>query len=488
MAAVRIAPSRLAILLVATTVAFHVGYAGLLPLSPQEAYYWQWSRQLDLSYFDHPPLTAWSIRGATEIFGHSERAVRLAAALHSTLFLAFTFLAGRRLFGARAALAAVTAALAAPLVSLGQAIITPDGPLAAAWVAALYCTVRALDEERGVWLLGAGAATGLAALSKYTGLLLGPQIGVLLLLDARGRRLLRGPWPWLGVGLSTILFSPVLVWNAGHGWSSFAFHLDRLSRLGPFSPRRLGSFLGQQSLVVSPVLFAALIAAALGAARRWREPGMRTCAVFSLPLLAICIGASPFLWVKPNWPAPAWAGALLAAAAFFAEAPRERRPLAIASLVLAAVSTAALHAAPLWTPIPMPARDDVTRGWRELGARVGAEMAKLPPPAFALGCSYWTASELAFYLPGRPRTYSGSALGDAEGLQYGLWLAPGEIDGREGIVVLDRRDRDACIRLAEICRPLAPLDPLIVHRGSAEVTTFELWRCRHPAALVGMAP
>jgi 4-amino-4-deoxy-L-arabinose transferase-like glycosyltransferase len=480
-------PSRLAALFVAAAAALHVVYAGLVPLSPQEAYYWQWSRHLDLSYFDHPPLTAWSIRTATEIFGHSERAVRLAGAAHSVLFCAFLFLAGRRLFGPRPALAAVAASLAAPIVSLGQIVVTPDGPLAAAWAAAFYCTVRALDEERGVWLLGAGAATGLAALSKYTGLLLGPQIGALLLLDARGRRLLRGPWSWLGLGLSACLFAPVLVWNAGHCWSSFAFHLDRLSRLGPFSMRRLGSFLGQQSLVVSPVLFAALAAAAVAAARRWREPAMRACAVFSLPLLAICLVASPFLWVKPNWPAPGWITALLAAAGLLFEARRERRTLAITAVVVAALSTAALHAAPLWPSIPMPARDDVTRGWPQLGARVGAELAKLPPSAFALGCSYWTASELAYYLPGRPRTYSGNALGDAEGLEYGVWLRPGELVGREGIIVLDRRHRSGCTRLAESCRPLEPLDPLVVRRGSVVVTTFELWRCRTPGTLVGMA-
>src|SRR5512139_3734300 len=83
---------RLALAIVAAATLFHVGYAGLLALSPQEAYYWTWSRRLDLSYFDHPPLVAWTIRAATELFGSSERAIRLAAAFHSGILSAFLWL------------------------------------------------------------------------------------------------------------------------------------------------------------------------------------------------------------------------------------------------------------------------------------------------------------------------------------------------------------------------------------------------------------
>ena len=30
--------------------------AALVPLSPDEAYYWMWSRHLAGGYFDHPPM------------------------------------------------------------------------------------------------------------------------------------------------------------------------------------------------------------------------------------------------------------------------------------------------------------------------------------------------------------------------------------------------------------------------------------------------
>ncbi|GEJ56365.1 glycosyl transferase [Anaeromyxobacter diazotrophicus] len=471
----------LAFAAVALSLGLHLLLAKAVALSPQEAYYWQYARHLDLSYFDHPPLAAWTIRATTALFGDGERAVRLAAAVHGAVFALFFFLAGRRLFGGRAALLAVLAALLTPLFAMGQSIITPDAPLLSGWVAALYFTVRALDEERGPWLLAAGVAVGWAALGKYTGWLLAPQILLVLLADPRGRRLLRGPWPYLAVLVAAALFSPVVVWNARHGWASFRFQFgDRGAAMTPFSADRLGRFLGLQALAVSPVLFLALLAALVAAARRWREPGLRVCALFALPALALFTAVSPFMWVKGNWPAPAWPAALLAGSALALERWRARavRAVAAAALGVAAAGTAYLHLAMFVPALPFPAKDDVVTGWKELAARVEEERARLPGPSFVLGCGYKPASELAYYLPGRPETYAQNAMREV-GLQYDYWKSGGELLGREGLLVLDRREWRNCLRRDELCQPLEQLVPLEVRRGGVLVTTFDFWRCRY---------
>ncbi len=35
--------------------------ASLVPLTNDEAYYWEWSRRLAAGYFDHPPAIAWLV-------------------------------------------------------------------------------------------------------------------------------------------------------------------------------------------------------------------------------------------------------------------------------------------------------------------------------------------------------------------------------------------------------------------------------------------
>ncbi len=470
-----------ALAIVAATTLLHVAYAGSFALSPQEAYYWQWSRHLAPSYFDHPPLAAWTIRAATEAFGDGERAIRLAAAVHSALFSVFLWLSARRLFGPRAALVAIAAGSAVPLFSIGQVIITPDGPLLSGWAMALYFTVRALDDEGPRWLVAAGAAVGWATLGKYTGFLLLPQILALLLWDARGRRMLRTPWPWIGAALSLAMFSPVVAWNLDHRLESFAFQTAGRVETSRFRPVLVGRFVGLQLLAVSPVVLALCVEATVQAWRRRSDAAMRVALVFSAPLLAIAMVVSPFHWVKMNWLAPVWPTALAAAAALWSEGRRGlRRWTGVAGFALAAAMTSLLHLWPLVSWLPLPARDEGSAGWRELAARVEAERARLAAGAPTVGCNYKVASELAYYLPGRPETVGAGALGDP-GLQYDEWLEWGRVGGRIGLVVLDEREPNACARRAELCSPLEPLEPLVVTKGNRTATTFRLWRCGLPA-------
>lgn len=480
---------RLALAILALALAFHVAYSGVFALSPQEAYYWEWSRHLDLSYFDHPPLVAWTIRLATALLGEGERAIRMAAALHSAIFAVFLWLAARRLFGSRAALVAIAAAATIPIFSLGQVVPTPDAPLLSGWAMALYFTVRALDSERPAWLLAAGAATGWALLGKYTGFLLVPQIFLALLLDPRGRRMLRTPWPWAGAGLALLLFSPVLLWNWRHAGASFAFQTVERAESSSFRPVLVARFVGLQAALVSPVVLVLLVEAVVTSVRRRAIPAFRLCAVFSAPLMLVAAVVSPFHWVKGNWLAAAYPTAIAAAAALFLERGARARRLALAGVAVAAAGTLYLHLVPVFPWVPFPARDEGSAGWKELAARVRTELERIPgPPAFVAGCNYKVSAELGYYLPGRPHTYSREIVGE-NGLEFGVWFDPASIAGREGILVLDARERNACARRAEACRPLVPLAPLTVRRGDAVVTTFELWRCAYvPHALARPKP
>jgi 4-amino-4-deoxy-L-arabinose transferase-like glycosyltransferase len=478
---------RLALALVGGLALLHVFYAGLLPLSPQEAYYWTWSRRLDLSYFDHPPLAAWTIAATTALAGESERAVRLAAALHSTLFSSFLWLATRRLFGSRAALLALAAGSCVPLFSLGQVIITPDGPLLSGWAMALYFTARALDDDEPRWLVAAGGAVGWALLGKYTAGLLFPQILLALLLDARGRRMLRTRWPWLGGLVALALFSPVIVWNLERAGASFAFQTQGRVAQSSFRPVLICRFLGLQALLVTPIVLVLLVEAVVTAIRRRAEAAYRLCAIFAAPLLGLAAVVSPFHWVKGNWLAAAYPTALAAGAALALERRGWRWKAGIAGLALALVATIYVHLVPIAPALPFPARDQGSAGWRELAARVEAERLAIGEDAWVAGCNYKVSAELGYYLPGRPRTWSSEVAGD-HGLQYRYWFDPAELVGREGLLVLDGRENGACARREEICRPLSPLPPLEVKRGASTVTTFQLWRCRYAGAPAMFAP
>ncbi len=194
--------------------------AWMLPVTQDEAYYFDWALRLDLGYFDHPPGVALLGLGA-RLIPSSALAGRLGNLLAATLTL-LVLLRFYRACGldARQALLALvmTSATFAGLVS--GVLATPDTPLALAWALALHEGLAALRGDRRRWVT-AGLATGLGLLGKYGMALIGPVfLWAILWADPKA---LRTPWPYLGALAALLVFAPNLVWNAQHDWLTIRF-------------------------------------------------------------------------------------------------------------------------------------------------------------------------------------------------------------------------------------------------------------------------
>ncbi len=198
-------------------------WIGRLPLLPDEAYYWDWSRRLALGYFDHPFIAALVIHATTAIGGVTPAAARAGMVVFGlgTVVLAYRLatLLGGRLAGWLALIAAATC----PLYALLSLYAAPDGPLLFLWAATVYATTRAVMTNRGRYWYIAGLMWGLALLSKYVAILLAPSILLYLVLFQRGW--LRRREPYLGSLIALLVFSPNLWWNAQHDWVTISFQL-----------------------------------------------------------------------------------------------------------------------------------------------------------------------------------------------------------------------------------------------------------------------
>src|ERR1700719_2075715 len=87
----------LAVVLLAVTL-YRLWYSTQLELVGDEAYYWLWSRRLDMAYLDKGSVIAWFIAAGTACFGQTLFGVRFFAVILSTAAgIGFFFLA-RRLF------------------------------------------------------------------------------------------------------------------------------------------------------------------------------------------------------------------------------------------------------------------------------------------------------------------------------------------------------------------------------------------------------
>ncbi len=383
-----------ALALLGLTVA-RLAAAALVPVAPDEAYYWVWSRALAWGYLDHPPMIAAWIRAGTLLLGDTALGIRLMGPLGLALASVALWDAGRRLFPDRPGAGAWGAALfnATLFANAGSVLVTPDTPLVVFWCLALWAAARLQASLDGRWWLVIGAFAGLALLSKYTAALLG--LG--LALWAMGRWVWR--WEtWAGGAIALAFFAPVVAWNATHGWASFAKQGGRAgAQASDPGLRFVWEFLGGQAGLATPLVFVLCLAGAAAALWRWRQAGL--LAALILP------GAALFLWqatgsrVQGNWPAILYPAACLAAAGLLGTRwDGWRRPALGLGLALAVIGVVQAT----WAPIPLPRRSDPSLarlgGWPDFVGQV--EAARQAAGAdFVAAEEYGLAAELAFRLP-----------------------------------------------------------------------------------------
>src|SRR5258708_8356820 len=113
-------------------------YCTHLELVGDEAYYWLWSRHLDICYLDKGPVIAWIIAAGTALFGQTVFGIRFFAVILSSATGIGIYLLARRLFSDRVALWALIMAVGGFLFFLGAILLTIFIPFV------FFCTFFAL--------------------------------------------------------------------------------------------------------------------------------------------------------------------------------------------------------------------------------------------------------------------------------------------------------------------------------------------------------
>jgi hypothetical protein len=199
--------------------------AAKVPLTGDEAYYWEWAKHLALGYADHPPMVAYLILPFAWITANP-LFVRLGFLICGVVATLAAAGAAKRLTGDdRAGMVTALAMTLAPMLSVGFVLTTPDGPLMAGWALCLYLAVRASQTHARRDYVLLGVAVAFALLSKMFAWAL--VVGIVCWALAPARRALWREGLGVSFVVAAILYSPFVVWNAQHGWISFVFALDQ---------------------------------------------------------------------------------------------------------------------------------------------------------------------------------------------------------------------------------------------------------------------
>lgn len=445
-----------------------------LQLHPDEAYYWLWSRHLDVGYFDHSPLVAYFI-WFTTLFSNSEFWVRLSGTIITLIVSFLTWRLSLQLFGSiRVAAGSVVLFNVYPLTMLGLIVITPDIPVFLFCSLSLYIFWQIMRSNKAWLWYALGVSFGLALLSKYTAILLLPCLFLYLVLT-EDRRWLKTFYPYASLLTALLCFLPVVYWNSRHEWISFVFQFGHGLGGQEYSFGRIADYAAGQLLLVGPIAWLLGMYAALAFLFR-KDKAILFLVLTSLPIIVFFGFSSLKKLAGPNWPAFAYfTFSILVTKYFLDSASKIRRSLwylaLFASLAISAILT--LHARfsliPLATISKELAVADATNqfyGWRELGDK----LKKYPDMKFALAPSHQLAAEIIYYTDEKIFVQTDEKATRLS--QFNLWPWPTGLRGKNGFYVWD--EDGAVGPYGKYFASTTGIDTLMIYRGEIPVRTYRI--------------
>ncbi len=283
---------RQALLIVALVTAFRIAVAAHVPLTEDETYYWSWSKHLAFGYLDHPPAVAWLI-ASMSWFGQSPLAVRLPFILCEAL--AALAVGQTALLLSRDAHSATAASvlfilLPQPRFALGEAL--PDGPYMLCWALTLLLVTRATQHFHRRDMTFLGLALGGALVSRFFAWALVAGVFVFMLDPERRHLWKRGLW--IAFVIAGLLYTPIILWNATHGWANFVFTLHYRLPFNEFSAARSLYFSSLRTLILAAVLWVLAFYTTI-------RPRYTLLAWTALPLTSVFVILSFFQTVESYW-------------------------------------------------------------------------------------------------------------------------------------------------------------------------------------------
>lgn len=479
-AADRLSVERLTLAVVGVMLVARGMVAGEAMLSPDEAYYWLWTRPLQPAYYEHPAMVAYWIRAGTQVLGDSSLGLRLVAVLSSAVVSALAWDTARLAFRSRRAGALAALWLNCTILfGVTGVIVTPDSPLLVFWALALWGLVRLMTGGGGAWLYAIGLALGLGATSKYTMALILPGILVTVLIFPALRSWWRRPQPYLAAGLAVLVMTPLLRWNLEHDFASFGKQIGHALAAAPPHPmRNLGNFVASQIGLVTPLILPFCLWGmgwALWSGWTRRRPEWFLMGAVSLSVLIFfCIHALGNV-VQAHWAGPAYYGGMIATAGWLVrlEAGPKLRRLLVAAPLLGAVMTLAVFLHATSALLPIPVRMDPLRrlsGWDQLAEEVQRERVR-HPGAFLFVQKHEIAGVLTFYLPDHPLVFLKSWR-----IRPSFYTADdvAALRGRDGIYLTRARD-DVSVLLAPRFERVSLLRQVTLNWGGQPADRYNIY-------------
>ncbi len=396
--------------------------SGHIDLSTEEAQYWLWSKNLDLSYYSKPPLIAYMNAISTSILGDTEIGVRINAIIIGFLIGIITYFFVLEIFknfierGKDLEVLAFLSSIfisAVPSYELASVLFLTDTPLAFFWLLTVFFLWKSVKENKPLYWIFSGIFAGLGFLSKYSMVFILPPFLVFLFLFKK--YVYRNKWLYISILIASAFTIPVIVWNIQHDFVSFK-HVSTLegADVKEISLKKSIQYIGDYfvgQIAINSVFFLPFFIYALyrGLKEKSREEIFFQW-IFPVFVFLFFLYVSFKKRVEANWPAFAYI-TFYTLTVFYIFIRKWFRSFIIL-FILSIISISILFYTPVLDKIGLgwilpPEKDPTKRlvGWKDLGNHVSRIISGLNDKYILFSDTYHISSELAFYVKGHPKTY-----------------------------------------------------------------------------------
>lgn len=390
-----------------------------LDLFTEEAQYWLWSRNLAWHYYSKPPLIAVFNWVSTSIFGVNELGVRINAILLGigTSWIVFKF-TEYLYHSSKVAFWASVLMMSMPSWILFSTFHLTDSELIFFWILSMYLVFRGIREKIKKWWILAGLAAALGLMAKSIMIVIGPFILIYLFLTRQFTIQKKNFLLFLFIG--AIGFLPGLIWNWQNDFSTYK-HLAFLGGVAGESPNfdfllwisRFLEYWGGQIAIFSIFLFPVLLASIYSLSKNPSKDEMFLILPALLSWLGFA-GITLFARVEANWPIFAYTTLPVFLSKWIFDQSEKWLKLRNWGVALG-VGLPLFLIIPDFSPIEkmdsLKTAEKVSFrrliGYKQIASRVAFLRDSLEMrDALVISESYHMASQLAFYLPEHPKTYT----------------------------------------------------------------------------------
>lgn len=398
-------------------------------LSPDECYYWEWSRNIDISYMDQGPVLGWLIFLSTKIFGNNEFGVRFPAVSFGLLGLLLLYLLSKEFFQKNKNITLILLLLfnSIPLISLGTMIMTHDIPLSFFWITSFLFLYKLINTDNDLYYYPLSISMALMILSKYTAILFFPCAFTFFLTSKKIPKISKHLYFSLIIFLC--LCSLPIIWNIKHDFPTLKYLTGPVvfKPYGNLNLYGIIEYLVGQILLVSPFIFLAVILTVINY--------QTIFSYFSVPVLIFFGVYSLIAKTESNWTAFAYPLLLIPTAKYLYDLKKKLFRVSTISLGLTICVLTLIQTFLPFLPFKIDPMDEKIRGWKQLGIEISKIKEKYPKCIF-ISDYYWIASEIAFYTQNNPRVQCfdfGLPL-----RQYSMWSNLKKYHGSDALFITSR--------------------------------------------------